>query len=80
MNYSLIEDNKGIISFMLFLQVKQTLHTPKALGSFEEIINRYEVIFGPYLVRLQENMDQKKQRIWALFAQRNINIASIILQ
>ena len=66
MNYSLIEDNKGIISFMLFLQVKQTLHTPKVLGSFEEIINRYEVIFGPYLVRLQENMDQKKQRIWTL--------------
>ena len=66
MNYSLIEDNKGIISFMLFLQVKQTLHTPKALGSFEEIINRYEVIFGPYLVRLQENMGQKKQRIWTL--------------
>ena len=39
MNYSLIEDNKGIISFMLFLQVKQTLHTLEALGSFEEIIN-----------------------------------------
>ena len=52
MNYSLIEDNIGIISFMLFLQVKQTLHTIEALGSFEsdyrKIWTRKNNVFGHF--------------------------------
>ena len=72
-----IYDGNDIINHVHGFKTKMDNHiieVPMSMCNTAQKMSKYGVFSGPYSVRIRENTDQKKLRIWTLFTQCKFSI------